>query len=118
MHDFISIKIIHLAKRSDRLLECNQALRGIGLLNHREIFFQAKEIESLGARGCALSHAMALSEFLFNTDKPLALILEDDFEIRNSSTFWSDLDNVIKNLFFGMFFCLGITMPQQLRLRR
>lgn len=107
MLNFIAIKIIHLLKRDDRLRECNQELHKINFSSFDGVYFPAKEIKLLGARGCALSHAMALAEFLFNSDKPFALILEDDFSIRDPSTFWTDLETVIKQSMFWDVFLLG-----------
>ena len=84
MNNSIYTKIIHLSKREDRLLECNEELKKINILKPDGIYFEAKNIPTLGAKGCALSHAMALSEFLFKTEDSFALILEDDFSIRES----------------------------------
>jgi glycosyl transferase family 25 len=107
MFDFISMKIIHLLKRVDRLNECNKELQRISISPDASIYFPAKEIPSLGARGCSLSHAMTLSEFLFNSDNPFVLILEDDFSIRNPSKFWGDIEAVIKHADLWDVFLLG-----------
>ena len=107
MFDFISMKIIHLQKRVDRLRECNAELQRINISPEGDVYFSAKELPSIGARGCSLSHAMALSEFLFSSDNPFILILEDDFSIRNPSKFWSDIEDAIKNAYLWDVFLLG-----------
>lgn len=91
MLDSIYVRIINAEHREDRRLECMSELRQLGVTIPDDIFFKAKFIENLGARGCALSHAMALSEFLFRDEKPFALILEDDFSVRSPEALISTL---------------------------
>ena len=107
MFDFISMKIIHLQKRVDRFNECNIELQKINISPDADLYFSAKELPSLGARGCSLSHAMALSDFLFSSDNPFILILEDDFSIRDSSKFWRDVEVLIKYAYLWDVFLLG-----------
>jgi GR25 family glycosyltransferase involved in LPS biosynthesis len=107
MLNFIDLKIIHLTKRTDRLLECGEELNKINFVEKDDTYFLAKEVQNLGARGCALSHAMALSEFLFNSDNPFVLILEDDFSIREPARFWGDVEKAIQNSSLWDVYLLG-----------
>ena len=92
----IHFRIINAEHREDRRLECIDELVQLGIAAQNDTFFKAKFIENYGIRGCALSHAMALSEFLFLDQKPYALILEDDFSIRSPDGFRDTLDALIK----------------------
>ena len=107
MNNSIYTKIIHLSKREDRLSECNEELKKINILKPDGIYFEAKNIPTLGAKGCALSHAMALSEFLFKTEDSFALILEDDFSIREPSSFWTNLETALGQSHLWDVFLLG-----------
>lgn len=60
-----------------------------------------------GAVGCALSHAMMLSEFLFNTEKEFALVLEDDFQIRDPAQFLRTIDTALHHAHQWDVFLLG-----------
>ena len=91
------IKIIHLPARIDRLRECDEELKKIKIEESDGLYFCAKETMNLGGRGCALSHAMALSEFLFDGDQQFILILEDDFKIMDLENFWEIISNVINH---------------------
>jgi glycosyl transferase, family 25 len=68
-------------------------LSKVGALASDEIFFDAKSMPDLGALGCALSHAKVLADFIYFDEKPFALILEDDFSIRDAPTFTSTINN-------------------------
>ncbi len=63
MFDNIKFKIINADHRFDRKEECLIELKKINFKSSENIFFKAKYIKDFGIRGCALSHAMALSEF-------------------------------------------------------
>jgi GR25 family glycosyltransferase involved in LPS biosynthesis len=107
MVDSIYFKIINLAHRQDRRNECLQELKGISIGNLSDIFFEAKLVEHLGAVGCALSHAMVLSNFLFNTDKPYIVVLEDDFQIRDEVDLVETINDAISNSLSWDVFLLG-----------
>lgn len=100
MKDLLSIKVINLEHRTDRKEECQKEFESIGLGVEDYSFFPAKYLPDLGARGCALSHARALSDFLFYDEKPFVLIFEDDFAIREKSTFVASLQDILKHGFF------------------
>ena len=107
MLDSISIKIINLAKREDRLFDCNAELEKIKISPKDDLFFEANESQLNGAHGCSLSHAMALAELLFCSYKQFFLIFEDDFSIREPNTFWVNLDVVIKHANLWDVYLLG-----------
>ncbi len=46
--------------------------------------------------GCALSHAMALSRWLFDTENEYCLMLEDDFTVRAPDLFWQVMREAIQ----------------------
>lgn len=76
----ISTKIISLEDRLDRRKQC--ALEVTRLSDTAKWrFFNAKKTPEEGLIGCALSHAMALSDFLFESSDEYVMILEDDFEV-------------------------------------
>jgi len=87
--------ILNLPHRSDRKKDCLLQISAAGLNEKFVHFIDAKYTPRNGAIGCSLSHAFALSKFLFETDAPFCLILEDDFEIKNPATFFNDLNCVI-----------------------
>lgn len=96
MFDQVHLKIINLEHRDDRRNECLDELRHVGLTDAGSaLFFKAKYLKNFGALGCALSHAMVLSDFLFNEEKPYALILEDDFSIRNTQSFVENINQLL-----------------------
>ncbi len=89
----IHLKIINLKHRADRREDCARELAKVGTEVSDEIFFDAKSVPDLGALGCALSHAKALADFIYFDDRPFALILEDDFSIRDAQTFISTISS-------------------------
>lgn len=91
----ISIKIINLAHRTDRREECLQELRALGLTDADFHFFPAKLATDNGAIGCSYSHAMALSEWLYNEDSDFCLVFEDDFHIIDPGGFWQKISSAI-----------------------
>jgi hypothetical protein len=103
----VSIRIINLEHREDRRQESRKELNAIGLTPEDYQFFSGKYIADFGARGCALSHAQALSDFLFSEDKPFALILEDDFCIRDKASFRSDVLAVLRQYIHWDVFLLA-----------
>jgi GR25 family glycosyltransferase involved in LPS biosynthesis len=105
--DKIHLKIINLQHRADRRLDCISELRKVGIDADDHVFFEAKSEPDFGALGCALSHAKVLADFLFRDDKPFALILEDDFLIRDAATFAGTVTNFCKQDFLWDVFLLG-----------
>jgi GR25 family glycosyltransferase involved in LPS biosynthesis len=89
--DNISIRVINLEHRVDRKNESIEEGSKVGIILSSNDFFKAKHSPSDGAIGCALSHAKALADYLFNSEKPFVLILEDDFEIKDSLNFQATL---------------------------
>ena len=89
----LHLKIINLEHRADRREDCARELATIGVAAGEDVYFSAKSVPTLGALGCALSHAKALGDFLYCSEKPFALILEDDFTIRDAPTFISTVDS-------------------------
>lgn len=105
--DRIHLKVINLPHRADRRQECIAELSKVGVPAADEIFFAAKSEPDLGALGCALSHAKALSDFLFSSDKPFALIFEDDFSIRDAPAFVKTVNEFCGRDFLWDVFLLG-----------
>jgi len=103
----IYLKVINLPHRSDRREDCRGELSKIGLQTSDDIFFAAKCEPDLGALGCALSHAKVLADFLFCSDKPFALVLEDDFSIRDAPTFLNTIGQFCNQDFLWDVFLLG-----------
>lgn len=104
----ITLKIINLQHRLDRRLECLKELEVLGLnVDKEKLFFVAKHLPDLGARGCSLSHAMVLSDFLFNDDKPYIMVLEDDFSVRERGEFLKSVNQIIQYSSFWDVYLLG-----------
>ena len=95
MQELIYLSVINLAHRTDRKQQCIIEIEKTGAILEPH-FFEAKYIQESGARGCALSHAMALSEFLFKSEKPFAMIMEDDFSFRNPVAFVSEINKALE----------------------
>ena len=96
MKQLLSIKIINAAHRDDRRIECETEFSAVGLAPGEYAFFDAKYIPEFGARGCALSHAKAISDFLFEEETPYLLVFEDDFSIRDKNTFIVSIEEVLQ----------------------
>ncbi len=107
MKDLLSIKVINTEHRLDRKEECQKEFDAIGLSAEDYSFFTAKYLPDLGARGCALSHAKALADFLFHEEKPFALIFEDDFTIREGSSFIANVQEILRHAFLWDVFLLA-----------
>jgi hypothetical protein len=103
----VCVKIISLPHRNDRRSECLEELKKIHYPNPSSIFFNAKLTDSAGQLGCSLSHAMALSEFLFHDERPFVMIFEDDFSLRNEADFLDKIDRLIENSYFWDVYLLG-----------
>jgi GR25 family glycosyltransferase involved in LPS biosynthesis len=87
--------ILNLPHRLDRKKECLSQLDAAGLNRKLVQFIDAKYTLRNGAIGCSLTHAFALSRFLFETEAPFCLILEDDFQIKDPTTFIASLKSPI-----------------------
>ncbi len=87
--------IIGLKNRLDRRQHVESQLRKISLNAELVRFQEARFTPRNGAIGCALSHAYALSRFMFESNSEYCLIFEDDFEILNSSTFQQSVSDVL-----------------------
>lgn len=109
LQDLIYSKVINLPRRTDRKSECDEELKKINFVQKENIYFAGKDMKGLGAKGCSLSHAMVLSEYLFNSDAPFALIFEDDFSIADPIRFQGYLENAITRSYFWDVFLLAHT---------
>jgi GR25 family glycosyltransferase involved in LPS biosynthesis len=87
--------ILNLPHRLDRKEECLALIKSSGINPDFVEFIEASYTPRNGAIGCAQTHAFALSKFLFETEAPFCLILEDDFQIKNPETFLHDLSPVV-----------------------
>jgi GR25 family glycosyltransferase involved in LPS biosynthesis len=84
----VPIYIINLEKRVDRKNEVANEIEKIFYKSNQEItFVNALPTPRNGAIGCSSSHAYALSRFLFETDAPACIILEDDFLCNDNNYF-------------------------------
>jgi len=97
MNQNIEIKIINLKHRTDRKEECIQELKKINIVTNDKMFFDAKYDDINGARGASLSHAMAISNYLYESKKNYLLILEDDFQITDDKKFMDLINYSIIN---------------------
>ena len=105
--DKIHLKVLNLRHREDRRRECIRELSQLGINAGDEVFYEAKSVPTLGALGCALSHAKALADFLYFEEKPFALILEDDFSIRDAPTFIKTVNAFCAQDYLWDVFLLG-----------
>lgn len=74
-----SVKIVNLAHRQDRRQQCIEELRKAEIDTYS--FVDAKYTPGLGYKGCALSQAKAMMDFMFEDDREFLLVLEDDFMV-------------------------------------
>lgn len=72
-----------------------QELNSLGLSDSDFQFFPAKLASDNGAIGCSYSHAMALSQWLYNEDTDFCLVFEDDFHLLDPENFWQKISGVI-----------------------
>ncbi len=87
--------VINLLHRSDRMSECQAELLALNFNLNLVRFVQARRTLRNGLIGCGLSHAYALSRFLFESESDFCLILEDDFHVIDSEKFRAGLDAVL-----------------------
>lgn len=97
------ISIINLKRRVDRREECRAELKEIGVLETEGAFFPAREVKNFGQLGCSLSHAMALSSFLYTSNSNYALILEDDFRFADAKVFPDLLQTILVDKRWDVF---------------
>lgn len=89
----IDIFVINLDKDQDRLHKITSVLsphfftripgvygNDLNIDEHNEIYYTSKHLAPKSAIGCAMSHRKAIQTFLRTSNKPYALILEDDAE--------------------------------------
>lgn len=107
LSDFLYFKIINLTHREDRRNESITELEKANFLTSTYSFHNAKYCEGIGILGCSISHAMVLSDFLWNSDKPYALILEDDFSIQDHNNFTDQIIKILQNANIWDVFLLG-----------
>ncbi|MDH4393600.1 MAG: hypothetical protein QE285_19525 [Aquabacterium sp.] len=96
MYSQLAIKIIHMPQRTDRRTQCDAELAALDIDLAQVDYFPAKRVDGLGAMGCALSHAMALTRFLFEDERPFILMLEDDFAVGNKAGFRANLQGLLR----------------------
>lgn len=87
MFDNLCIKVINLEHRADRREQCLAEFRAIGLSDSDYVIERARSLPGQGARGCSLSHARALCNFLYEDERPYLMMLEDDFQARAPDAF-------------------------------
>ncbi len=71
---------VNLDHRTDRRIQIESELSFISSFVSSIRRIPAVRTPENGAIGCAASHALALSEFLFRTEAEFAFIFEDDFQ--------------------------------------
>jgi len=92
----LQVFIINLPRRSDRYTECHTEIQKCGIPPALVKFIEAKEDNVTPLSGCALSHAFSLAHFLYYSDRPFVLILEDDFHVELPDTFIEDLSLILR----------------------
>lgn len=90
----IEIKIINLEHRIDRQEESKIELEKINI-SLDNLFHKGKYVKEHGVIGCAFSHAKVIFDFLYDSNKNILLVLEDDFEIIDEKRFLNVLNKVI-----------------------
>lgn len=91
----LCLKIISLRHRADRRLDCLSELQRAGVAAGEEAFVDARHTPGFGALGCAYSHGKALADFLFHDNRAFALILEDDFCLRDPAAFVAEVSRCL-----------------------
>ena len=89
-------KIINLIKRNDRRIECLNEIETIQSKIVRFDFFDAIEDKERGSRGCALSHASIIHNFLIESREDFLLVLEDDFCLRENVNFDAMIEKILQ----------------------
>ena len=84
----LSIVVINLPTRTDRRQAAIEELARLGVAETGYQIVAAKHTPQNGAMGCALSHAMVLAQWLFESEDEFCLVLEDDFAVRSPDAFW------------------------------
>ena len=107
MKDQVSVKIINLSHRLDRREECRKEMAALGWDESHYSFFTARHMPEAPARGCALSHAKAIADFLFAEEKPFLLVLEDDFTLRTADEFLAGIAGATSQAGFWDVFLLA-----------
>ncbi|MGE5539150.1 MAG: hypothetical protein ACM30I_11060 [Gemmatimonas sp.] len=89
--------IINLPHRKDRLEETLRELDGLGINPELIHAIPARLTPRNGAIGCAMSHAFALSSFLFSSDSHACLVVEDDFECKAPDVFRDKIPGILRH---------------------
>jgi GR25 family glycosyltransferase involved in LPS biosynthesis len=79
----IDVYVISLASRPDRREATLAELGRSGFTPDLVHIVDAHATPSNGAIGCAMTHAMALSRFLFESEGDWCLVVEDDFQCQD-----------------------------------
>jgi glycosyl transferase family 25 len=79
--------LINLPKRDDRRREALGEITDLNLNPQLVRVVDALYTPRNGVIGCAASHAFALCRFLFESDGPWCLVVEDDFYVENKIEF-------------------------------
>jgi glycosyl transferase family 25 len=96
MFDQLAVRVIHLQHRADRRAACDAEWSALGFDPAQMVYADAKRVDGLGAMGCALSHALTLTRFLVEDERPFMLMLEDDFQVVNKRGFRKNLEAVLR----------------------
>ena len=87
--------LINLPKRVDRKNEALLEIQQLQLNPELVRLVEAQYSPRNGVIGCAASHAFALSKFLFESDGPWCLVLEDDFFVKDKNDFKLKLEPLL-----------------------
>lgn len=105
MTQHYSVKIINLPHRQDRKEHSIKELEKHSIEQYS--FVEAKYLSNLGPKGCSLSHAKALMDFMFEDQHEFILILEDDFEVRQNINLKEIINSAISYSHLWNVFVLG-----------
>jgi GR25 family glycosyltransferase involved in LPS biosynthesis len=91
----IQTYVLNMTHRKDRREEAEKELKRINWCEDLVEFIPAKMTMRNGLIGCGLSHAYALSKFLFESEGDTCMIFEDDFHILNPDNFHEKISEVL-----------------------
>ena len=95
----IPIYILNLKHRPDRRIEIEQELSDLQIMSENIKFIESKYTPRNGAIGCAVSHAYALSKYLYEDNAEYCIVFEDDAVIPDKKYFLDSLTLLQKNPF-------------------
>jgi glycosyl transferase family 25 len=112
--------LINLSKRADRRVEALSEIKELNLNPQLVHVVDAQYSPRNGVIGCAASHAYALSRFMFESDGPYCLILEDDFFVKNKQEFHTKLEPLLTNLesWDVIFLASNVAVPIELTIHK